>query len=322
MRRALFAVVVMASTLFLPATPASAAAPGWITTCQYSHTSHDDPIVFPGLPGAAHLHDFVGATTTDAFSTFTSLSAGGTTCVMEGDTSAYWVPALYEDGVLVPPTGTQNHSLFYYRRKGVPDGDDVQPFPNGLRMILGNAKAQSPADNPWLDTGDIIFKCGPGSGTDLPHPPDQCDSGILVISMRFPNCWDGVNLDSPDHLSHMSYPKGSKCPDSHPVGLPRLEGFFRYDVGTDPINMRLASGEYWTAHQDFFNAWNPGDLQWLLDNCMNAMKDCGENPDVPGTPEIPPEVVGSDIPALPRTPPGQLVAAPADLRTWCTRLNL
>lgn len=41
-------------------------------------------------------------------------------------------------------------------------------------------------------------------------------------------CWDGVNLDSPDHKSHVTYPengsfeRGSPCPKSHPVRLPQL----------------------------------------------------------------------------------------------------
>jgi Domain of unknown function (DUF1996). len=83
------------------ATPKAFADPGWITTCQFSHTAQDDPIVSPGQPGAAHLHDFVAALTTNAFSTPDSLRAGGTTCPMPGDTSAYWVPAAYEDGLQV-----------------------------------------------------------------------------------------------------------------------------------------------------------------------------------------------------------------------------
>lgn len=99
------------------------------------------------------------------------------------------------------------------------------------------------------------------------------------MSLRFPNCWDGVNLDSSDHRSHMAYPVGARCPASHPVVLPRLESFFRYDVGTDPIGeITLSSGPYYTAHQDFFNAWVPSSLQTLVENCINAMVDCGKNP--------------------------------------------
>ena len=102
--------------------------------------------------------------------------------------------------------------------------------------------------------------------------------GLLVISVRFPNCWDGFRLDSSDHSSHMAYPVKGRCPDSHPVNLPRLESFFRYDVGTDPIDITLSSGPYYTMHQDFFAAWDPFTLQSLLDRCINALVDCGKNP--------------------------------------------
>ena len=266
---------------------AMAASPGWIVSCQYSHSLKDDPIVFRAQPGASHLHDFVGAKTTDAFSTATSLAAGGTSCAMPADKSGYWVPALYEDGVRVLPNGSAKNALFYYRRKGAPTGTMVQPFPMGLRMIIGNAKAKSPQENPQLGK-DITFKCGPGSTTDLPAPPTQCSSGIMVMSLRFPNCWDGVNLDSPDHRSHMAYPSGSRCPASHPVVLPRIESFFRYKVGTGPIGtITLSSGPYYTAHQDFFNAWDPAVLQALVTKCMNAQVDCGTNPSISGGQQTP-----------------------------------
>ena len=261
---------------------AQAASPGWIVSCQYSHSLQDDPIVFPGRPGASHMHDFVGGSGINASSTGASLRAGGTTCAMPSDASGYWVPALYKNGVRVLPAGTSKHALFYYRRKGAPSGTMVQPFPLGLKMIIGNANARSPQENPQLGR-DITFKCGPGSGTNLPAPPTQCSSGIMVMSLTFPNCWDGRNLDSPDHKSHMAYPSGSRCPSSHPVVLPRIESFFRYRVGTGPIGtVTLASGPYYTAHQDFFNAWDPAALQSLVTNCMNAQRDCGTNPSISG----------------------------------------
>jgi len=278
-RRWLLALAVLASTVALPA-PAHAAAPGWITSCQYSHENHDDPIVFPNQPGAAHLHTYVGATTTDADSTPGSLRAGGTTCLMPDDASAYWVPAMYVGNQQILPTGTGKHALFYYRRKGAPPGVTVRTIPDGLKMVIGNAHAQSPADNPQLGS-DIIFKCGPGSGIDLDHPPAQCSSsGVLSVSIRFPNCWDGERLDSPNHRSHMAYPVGSSCPATHPVVLPRLESFFRYDVGNLPLgnDLHWSSGPWYTVHQDFLNAWVPSGLQHFVTTCINAMKDCGKNP--------------------------------------------
>ena len=47
----------------------------------------------------------------------------------------------------------------------------------------------------------------------------QCPGGMRA-QVYFPSCWDGVNLDSPDHKSHVSYPIGlyndGACPPSHP----------------------------------------------------------------------------------------------------------
>jgi hypothetical protein len=271
----LFAVM----TLVTVPNPTYAASDGWIVTCKFSHALADDPIVLPGQPGAAHLHDFVGARKADAFSTVASLKAGGTSCAMPADTSAYWAPALYKNGVRIPPKNT----AFYYRQKGAPPGTTVRPFPEGLKIVIGNMHAKSPAENPYLGT-NIYFKCGPGSGTALPAPPTQCSSGVMVASLIFPNCWDGKNLDSADHRSHMAYPARGKCPASHPVVLPRLETFYRYAVGTAPIGtITFSSGPYYTAHQDFFNAWEPNALQTLVTNCLNVQVDCGENPTVSGT---------------------------------------
>jgi hypothetical protein len=48
-------------------------------------------------------------------------------------------------------------------------------------------------------------------------------------------CWDGVNLDSPDHRSHVAYPEsgsfesGGPCPASHPVHIPQI----LYEVAWD-----------------------------------------------------------------------------------------
>lgn len=259
---------------------ALAASPGWIVSCQYSHSLPDDPIVAFRQPGASHLHDFVGAKTTDAFSTFSSLRAGGTTCAIPADASSYWVPALYEDGVRVLPNGLARNVLVYYRRKSAPTGTMVRPFPEGLRIIIGNAKAKSPQENQQLGK-DIFYQCD--TGTPLAAPPTQCASGIISVTFRFPNCWDGKNLDSPDHKSHMSYPASNRCPTSHPVVVPRMEAFFRYRVGAGSIGkITLSSGPYYTVHQDFFNAWEPAVLQKLVMNCINAMVDCGKNPSVSG----------------------------------------
>ena len=53
----------------------------------------------------------------------------------------------------------------------------------------------------------------------------SCVLGLMVMNY---SCWDGKNLDSPDHRSHMSYPESGTfeslgpCPASHPVRTPQV----------------------------------------------------------------------------------------------------
>ena len=46
----------------------------FLAVCGYSHSRPDDPIVRPRQPGRSHLHDFLGNTTTNAFSTYGSMT--------------------------------------------------------------------------------------------------------------------------------------------------------------------------------------------------------------------------------------------------------
>ena len=77
----------------------------------------------------------------------------------------------------------------------------------------------------------ITYTCLKDAGTRYPEsmdfPKAPCAYGIMS-NVRFPTCWDGKNLDSPNHQSHMSYPEtgtfesGGPCPASHPVRVPQL----------------------------------------------------------------------------------------------------
>src|SRR5204863_3050651 len=71
----------------------------------YTGSMMDDPIVFPGQPGASHMHDFFCNKATDAFSTYAQMIAAPTSCP-SGDTAGYWAPGLYKNGVKINPTGS------------------------------------------------------------------------------------------------------------------------------------------------------------------------------------------------------------------------
>lgn len=92
-------------------------------------------------------------------------------------------------------------------------------------------------------------------------PPEQysffdvnCPDGLRT-QVYFPSCWDGVNLDSANHQSHMAYPLGGRndggqCPDDHPV--PMISIFYEFIFSTGNYANRWSGGK-----QPF--VWSMGD---------------------------------------------------------------
>jgi len=237
----------------------------FISACLFSHRRPDDPIVFPGRPGASHDHSFVGNTATEARSTVRSLQAGATTCLRAGDTAAYWMPTLLRDGQPVAPGG----ATIYYRRRTL---EPVQSFPRGLTIIAGDARATGPQD-----LRVTYWNCGARAGlppsASVPACPNARRAG-LRLHVNFPNCWDGRRLDSADHQSHMAYSMRGRCPSTHPVAVPAISLIFRYPV-SGGSGISLASGAQYSSHADFLNAWDEEVLASLVDGCLNALRHCG-----------------------------------------------
>jgi hypothetical protein len=238
----------------------------FVESCRYTHQAPDDPIVYPGQPGASHQHTFVGNVTTDAFSSFGSLRSGATTCRKSDDTAAYWVPALYQGTREILPMG----ATIYYRRGTTAE---VHTLPNNLRMIAGDAKATTPQD-----LRVTYWNCGIAGGiarsSTVPTCPDMRGS-YLRLHVRFPECWDGRRLDSPDHRSHMASAMRGACPSTHPILVPQVTEIFRYPTRGGE-GFALSSGGQYSAHADFLNAWNPGALKKLVNDCLNALVHCGQ----------------------------------------------
>ena len=239
----------------------------FVENCRYSHQAPDDPIVYPGQPGASHQHTFVGNRSTNAFSNYGSLRSGGTTCTRQDDTAAYWVPALYQGTTEVLPVA----ATVYYRRGTLAE---VMPFPNNLRMIAGDSKTTSPQR-----LGVTFWSCGVESGVgrsvEVPTCPDTRGS-FLRLHIRFPECWDGRRLDSPDHKSHMDYAVRGQCPSTHPIEVPQITQIYRYPT-RGGAGFSLASGGVYSAHADFVNAWKPNVLRKLVDDCLNRLVHCGRS---------------------------------------------
>jgi hypothetical protein len=91
-------------------------------------------------------------------------------------------------------------------------------FPPGFRMVAGNPFLRS-FNSSSLEAAAITYNC---LGTSNPQtngfPNYNCPGGLRT-QVFFPSCWDGVNLDSADHKSHMAYPSltdSGHCPPTHP----------------------------------------------------------------------------------------------------------
>ncbi len=275
MLAAALATAVVAAVLVGSTTQTASAAGSFGSmqvVCRPSHTNHDDPIVFPRQPGAAHQHEFFANRSTNAFSTLASLTGKPTTCSRPGDTAAYWVPSVLNNGRRVVP----DRVIAYYRTTKIRDVTSVRPFPPGLKMIAGSALATAANPQPTRITN---WHCGDGvEGTA--KPPASCPGKPLTLRIAFPNCWNGRTLDSADHKSHMAYAgvggvRG--CPSSHPVPVPELSLNFRYKISGSLSGVRLASGGVHSGHADFFNSWNQSVLAQLVKDCLNAGRVCNSS---------------------------------------------
>jgi len=237
----------------------------FVVECEFSHAGTDDPIVHPGRPGESHLHVFFGNVTTDAFSTLDTLESGATTCDQPLDRAAYWAPALLDDGQMLTPV----KSTAYYRPGIGVDPTTVQPYPAGLAMVAGNAMATGPQS-----TSVVAWTCGTGIDREVTPPscPDQRDLRLVVT---FPDCWDGVHLDSDDHISHVGYSSAGVCPSTLPVPIPQLQFSVEYPVTGHHGLLELASGGVLTGHADFFNAWDEAKLTREVAQCLHRAVVCG-----------------------------------------------
>src|SRR5678815_3291530 len=146
------------------------------------------------------------------------------------------------DGTPVRPDSI----IVYYKTgyNGVKPAD-IRPLPQGLRMIAGDSKNSAPYQ--W--GGPAHFTCldASGTGPQTQNIPVTCATGNWIwASVMFPQCWDGINLDSPDHKSHMSSPVSGSCPATHPVAVPEITVNVAYPV-TDMSALgrwRMASDTY------------------------------------------------------------------------------
>ncbi|WP_230860069.1 DUF1996 domain-containing protein [Actinoplanes aureus] len=244
--------------------------PEFNATCAYSHSRPDDPIIFPGLPGASHMHSFLGNDRTDANTTTgTLLANAGTSCRPAPDLSAYWIPTLYQGDRAIEPKDV----VVYYGSR-LTDPSVTKPFPQGFRMIAGDAKLQAPTP---AGSVNAFYCAGPGGeiGRSADGNWPVCAStAVLMFHLVFQDCWDGRNLDSPTHKAHVSYSYDGTCRGDYPVAIPNLSFLIAYPTSGNAAGFRLASGMASSMHGDAFFAWDNRAQGERVKNCLAQKAKC------------------------------------------------
>jgi hypothetical protein len=104
----------------------------------------------------------------------------------------------------------------------------LNPVDFQFRMISGNIALRTYNSSSFAQQA-VTFLCLDFQGTSTRYnalPNANCPSGIRS-QLNFPSCWDGKNVDSPDHKSHVAFLSGGAdvgtCSDpKFPKTLPRI----------------------------------------------------------------------------------------------------
>ncbi|MFG2310761.1 DUF1996 domain-containing protein [Streptomyces sp. NPDC048566] len=261
----------------------------------------DNIIVAPGVGnGAHHTHDYVGNQGVDAFSSNDKLAASETSCSEQGDKSSYYWPVLrLQDGTKEFDAGRPggggegNVGRILQAAKadityvGSPQGQ-VVAMPKFLRIITGDAKAftngTANANAHWSCTG---FE----DKVQLTDKYPICPGGSDVVrSYAFQSCWDGQNIDSANHRTHVAFADAEgRCQNGFKA-IPQLTMRLVYDVPAPVVENGQVKNPFAvdgfpeqlhkaiTDHDDFISVMDDKLMNSMVD-CINGGRTCGAGAD-------------------------------------------
>ncbi|KAM0747454.1 hypothetical protein T439DRAFT_349869 [Meredithblackwellia eburnea MCA 4105] len=276
----------------------------WRLPCQKQLlVTRAGPLTNPGTV-SGHAHSIAGGSGFNLIMDFdTARSSACTSCQVKQDLSNYWYPHLYFHWKNGSFTAVDGGTLlvYYLPRNNSADKDKVQAFPDGFRMLAGNPYVRSYDPNSE-EPKAIGWNCIGGGGRNPWFPTENCPVRHVFLlflvfhtdfsnskdgmrgEVMFPSCWNGKDLDSSSHQSHVAYPEGGEsgaCPEGYPVRIETL--FFEMWWSVDGFKTNwgeamnttmpwvLSTGDPtgYSLHGDFLNGWDRTILQKAIDTCTS-----------------------------------------------------
>jgi hypothetical protein len=271
----------------------------FVTRCGVNANKNhntDNVIVAPGVTnGAHHLHDYVGNQKVDAFANNNTLAADQTSCQNRSDLSAYYWPVVrIQDGtqdfdqnkdgggkegnvgkILTPVSATIKYV-------GSPTSK-VTAMPQFLRIITGDAKTTSNG----LANANAHWSCtGFENKVQLTTQYPICPQGSKVVrTFAFQSCWDGKNIDSANHRTHVAFADaGGNCQNGFKA-IPQLTMRLTYNITPPVLQNGQVKNPYAvdgfptelhkaaTDHDDFIAVFK-NNLANTIATCINQGRQC------------------------------------------------
>ncbi|MFJ5259316.1 DUF1996 domain-containing protein [Streptomyces sp. NPDC088387] len=255
----------------------------------------DNVIVAPGVTnGAHHLHDYVGNQNNDAFASDEDLANADTSCQNQGDRSSYFWPVLrLQDGSQDfdqndaggGTEGNVGQILEAKEAKLTFVGNrtsDVVAMPRALRIITGDAKAFVNG----LANANTAWTCTGFEDRQLTDKYPLCPEGSDVVRLsNFQSCWDGQNIDSANHRTHVAFVGADGACANGFQAIPQLQVRLVYEVPAPTIENGQVSNPFAvdsfpeqlhkpiTDHNDFINFFSKKTMKKMV-NCINEGRQC------------------------------------------------